>query len=149
MASATIDQAYDDIIGAFKTAWDAGVDTAELPVLYPNREGDPPLTDDSDSNPKGYAKLFIQHDSGFQATLSDSTALQRWRSTGIVTAQLFAGSATGKLWTSFVKTVISAWRGVTTTNGVIFRRVAPVEVGIKGSYFQVNVIAAFEYDEIA
>ncbi len=144
--SATLTQAYDDILGTFKTAWDL---VSTLPVLYPNRPGEAPTGDDSNDNPEGYAKLSITHNEGFQATLSDASAGKRWRSTGLVIAEIYYPSGTGTGYTTLVTSVIEAFRGVTTVNGVIFRRVAPSEIGLRGNYFQNNVIAAFEYDEIA
>jgi hypothetical protein len=143
--SATLLQAYDDMFDAFNTAWAA----TGLPIIWPNREGQRTTDDDANSNPEGYAEVFIQHFEGYQATLSDATAGKRWRSEGMLTVSIFTPVASGVQRITLSSAVVAAFRGVTTPNGVIFRRVVPTEVGLDGNYFRTNVIAAFEYDEIA
>lgn len=70
--------------------------------------------------------------------------------TGIVTIRVFAewknghGPARAR---EIAKAFLDAYEGERTPN-VTFRNVKPQEVGRNGNYYQVNVLAIYEWDEI-
>lgn len=141
--TATLLQARDEILGALKTAWDADPGSTGLPVLYSDTEEDVPATG-------AWARVTVQHNEGFQATLSNAVGARRFRRLGTVTVQVFTPHNEGGTLSDTLATVAkNAFEGVTTSPGrVIFRNVRVNEVGQDKEWFQVNVLADFEYDEI-
>lgn len=143
MTVSTIAQARNEMLAVLKTAWEAGTESAELPMLYWDRAQDPP-TEGS------WARATVQHSTGRQATLSGATGERRFRSTGIITVQLFTVSDDGLVLSdALVQIVKNAFAGVTTSpGGVHLRNVRPREIGHDGIWFNTNVLADFEYDEV-
>lgn len=143
--TATLTQARDEILGTFKTAWDAGAETVGKTVLYPNvGNQEPPTAEEL------WARVTVQHFVGAQVTLSGATGARRFRHNGLVTVQLFAPSGEGLETLDAAATIVKqAFEGVTTSPGrVLFRNVRVNEIGPDGQWFNVNVLADFEYDEV-
>ena len=141
--SATVEQARNEIISTFKTAWDAGAESTGLNVLYWDTEGEVP-----DSG--AYARVTVRHATGEQTTVGSAAGKRRYERAGTVTVQIFTEhNEGGTLSDKLVNIIENAFRGVTTSPGrVIFRRVRTNEIGQDSQWFQVNVLADFEYDEI-
>ncbi|RKZ20191.1 hypothetical protein DRQ50_00095 [bacterium] len=141
--TATIAQARDEILGTFQTAWLADSVSQLLPVLYSDVSQEPP-------DAGAWARVTINHTASRQATLSGETGARRYRRFGFVTVQLFTPTGEGLTLGDELTTIaVRAFEGVTTAPGrVIFRNVRPIEVGQGGSWFQTNVLADFEYDEV-
>lgn len=147
--SATIEVAKNEMQSQFRTAWDADAESTGILVLYWDRPGKPPDGVDGDGNPLPYARVTIQHIDGFQPTVGSANGRRRFTHTGFLTIQIFTPFGTGELKSDrLIKVVKDALEGKTTTSGVIFRRVRVNEVGQSGDWFQANVIATFEYDEV-
>jgi len=145
MSNLTFTEARDEIHTLFKTAWDAGAETAGKVVLYADSKTQVPKTDDADDNPDLWAKITIQHNGGSQATLGGNRCFNRF---GVVTVQIFTPLGTGlSLGDNVYKIVVDAYEGKTTPGGVWFRNVAVNEVGPEGEWYQTNIIADFEYEE--
>lgn len=141
--TATRTQAKDEILGTFKTAWDAGAESTGLTVLYWNTKSEVPTSG-------AWARVTVRHAEGEQETLSNSAGSRRFGRVGTVTVQIFTPhNEGGTLSDQLVEIVEKAFMGVTTSPGrVIFRRVRSNEIGQDGQWFQVNVLADFEYSEI-
>ncbi|MCP4897717.1 MAG: hypothetical protein GY906_12155 [bacterium] len=141
--SADITQARDEILAVFKTAWDAGAESAGLTVLYWDLAQDPPPTG-------AWARVTVRHSDGNQATLSNSVGQRRFRHEGTVFVQIFTPLDEGLTLADALTSIVKyAFEGEVTSPGrVIFRRVRVNEVGRDGQWFQVNVLADFEYDDI-
>lgn len=136
--TATFSEAYNDILTIFKDAWDTtGYDT-----IYSNVTGDPPETQ------VPWARVNIQHGFGDQ-TLGDASSKIRYTRTGLFFGQLFMPTGEGlpELY-DLAKLIADAYEGKSTPNGVWFRNVRVNEVGPDGSWYQINVIAEFTYDEV-
>jgi hypothetical protein len=137
----TITQARDEILGVFKTAWDAGGGGA--PVLYWDTSQEKP-----DSG--AWARVTVRHAEGDQATLSGETGNRRFRHFGVVIVEVYTPTGDGLAASDSLALVAKgAFEGVTTSPGrVIFRRARINEIGQDGQWFHTNVLADFEYDEV-
>lgn len=149
----TLQVAVDEIYGRLKTVWDAQTPAilgaspaAPVTLLYEDTEwkGRP---DDATADP--WARASIRHASGQQATLADSTSRRLFRNYGAVTVQCFApmrdnrGAPVARQLAEVVK---AAFEGARTSN-VWFQSVRFNEIGREGLFFQLNVVANFEWDE--
>jgi hypothetical protein len=132
------------MLAVFREAWLADPASAQLPVLYPDTKSLPPTTG------AGWARISVQHGSGGQATLSNESGRKRYRRTGIVFVQIFTDRGDGMVLADELATITkNAFEGVATNPGrVTFYRVRVREVGPDGQWFQTNVLADFDYDEV-
>ena len=143
-----INTAYDEMLGAFKDAWDAGAGTyngGTVPEVRYDGVGDSGPPDSEEP----WARVTIRHVTGTQASLLGDSAQKRFRRSGIITIQVFwplsqAGLANAR---SLASVARSAYEGQETASHVWFRNVRVQEVGPDGSWYQINVLADFEYDE--
>jgi hypothetical protein len=141
MPISSITEARDDIIGLFTTAWNA--QTPPIPLLiYQDKESDLP-----DNAP--FARLSIEHTIFNQQTLAN-VGNRRFRRFGIITVQIFSLAGEGLANADvFAKVALDAFEGKATgADSIEFRNVRINEIGIDGPWFQTNVLAEFEYDEI-
>lgn len=147
--SLTVTQARDEIHTLFKTAWDAGADTAGKRVMYWDSKQVIDETNDGDGNPNTWARIVIQHVLSNQASLANRSGQRKYRRSGLVTVQVFTPLGTGlSIADRIYKIVLDAFEGKVTPGNVWFRNVRLNEVGPSGSWFQGNIISDFEYDEI-
>jgi len=142
--TATITEARDEMFAVFRTAWLGDPASASVPVMWPDVAAQKPPTSGA------WARVTVQHNTGRQATLSNGVGQRRFRRTGVVTVQVFAPTGDGQEFSDQLATIAkNAFEGVTTSPGrVMFRDVRLREVGQDGNFYQVNVLADFEYDEV-
>lgn len=134
--------ARDDIFGHFDTVWTP----LGHPVQYDGvaNKNLPPTT----SIP--WARTTLAHVDGNQATLANSAGKSRFRHVGIFTVQVFTPLGDGgKQAHSIAKTLLEGFQGTRTTNGIWFRNVRINRVGPTKNWFQLNVLANFEYDHLS
>lgn len=143
--TATRTQARDEILTQFKTVWDAGPESTGVLVRYPDAPSDPPSTQ------VPWVRMTVQHNpTGGQVTLRGAIGERRFRRFGIVTVQVFTIFGEGMVLADRLSEIVQgAFEGVRTSpGGVIFRAVNAVEIGKSKEWFQTNVLAQFEYDEV-
>lgn len=142
--TATRAEAIDQMLALFKTVWDTTPHADR--VKYPN-VGETDVVPDG-VNP--WVRVNLRHVQGKQVTLSGPVGTRRFRRFGILICQLFepVGEGLTREDSDYAELIRDAYEGVTTTNGVIFRNVRINEIGSDGSFFQTNIIAEFEYDEV-
>ncbi len=143
--SLTRKQAVDEMLALVKTAWatTAGEDITRVKWENVASVSVPPSGQDP------WARVTIRHTESEQASLAGVVGTRMFRRNGILTVQVFEVCGTGLPKTVDLPEVIrDAFEGITTTGGVIFRRVTINEVGSSGGFFQTNVITFFEYDEV-
>ena len=146
----TFDTARDEILGAFKTAWDAGAAAAAgyVPEVFYDGMGKA-----SDPDPTvAWARTTIRHTGGRQSTLSQSAGRRHFEKTGIVTISIFAPLVVAKgldVGEQLAKVAKGAFEGKATASGVWFRNVRVMEVGLDRSWYMINVLSDFRYDEFA
>lgn len=138
--SLTIEQAVDAMYGHLTTGWN------NLPspptLLYEDRGQEIPGTD------VAWARAEVRHNEGGQATLGEK-GYRTFERIGFVTVQIFTPLNQGRAQSDkLAQAVIDIFEGETAGNGAIwFRRVRANEVGRDGGWFQINVLAEFEYDQ--
>lgn len=148
------DVARDDMLGVFVVKWNAdapAVNGGTAPQIFYDGVGDSGPPDDSTP----YCRIQVRHTAGSNAGIGGPPGERvRTEKAGLVTVQVFTplfnddGSARGtQLAENLSKIAKAAFETVVTENGVIFRNVRPVEVGVDGPWYQINVLAEFEYDE--
>lgn len=143
--------ASNEILGAFRTAWEANsgaVNGGTVPsVHYPGMPFSP--TDGA-----AWGRIVIRHRTAEQATLQGDALYgsgTRFEKFGDVTVQIFqpvqpnGGVVLGQELADVAK---AAFEGERTANGIWFQNVVITEVGVDGPWFQFNVTASFRYDEL-
>ena len=137
--SLTYNEAKDEIFSLFKAAWDM----TGHPVHWQEVKKSRSKSEDA------FAMISIRHAAGFQSTLGSSVGTTRFSRIGFTTIQIFVAAGKG-LQEAYVlaKVASDAFEGVSTPGGVWFRNLRLNEVGKNGQFFQLNVVAEFNYDEI-
>ena len=139
--SLTPEQAYDEILAVFKTAWDG---TGWI-ALYENIAGEVPAAGSLDP----WARVQMRTAFGNQGSLSGALGTQRWDRGGDIIVQIFIPLGEGlSRAKQLVKIVLDAYEGVTTSGGAWFRNARENEIGDDGEWHQTNVVIEFTYDEI-
>lgn len=145
MPISTIQEARDEILGFFTTAWNA--QASPPPLFYTDKHEDLP-----DNGP--YARITVQHTNFAQATLGGKPALggggRRFRRTGLITVQIFSVSGSGLTNSDpLVDLTVDTFEGEDTgSDRIEFRNVRANEIGQDGPWFQTNVLVDFEYDRV-
>lgn len=145
MPITTITQARDDILEMFTTAWNTNTPaiTGTVPeVRYQGVEeaSEPPTGDP-------WARVSVTHVTGTQSSMGE-TGNRNFEHAGIVTMQLFVPMEDDDglgIMDQLIKVAVDAFEGECSTNGVWFRNVRVNEVGPDRPWFNVNVLADFEY----
>lgn len=134
--------ARDEVMKHFTDAWNAQTPPVPL-LLYDDKERDVPENAD-------YARIVMRHNDRDRRTLGNDVGNRRFRSFGIITVQVFAVSADGLTRSDeLVNLAVNAFEGDKTgEDRVFFRNVSHQEIGQDGPWFQVNVLAEFDYDFI-
>lgn len=136
--SDTPDSARDKIMGAIVEPWSV----LGYPIVFTDVPGETPSTQTP------WARVILRHAVGGQASLSGPiNGCVRHNNEGTVYVQVFApigdGSTTAYEAASVVKNALEDFKD----SNVWFRRVRINEVGTRGAFEQINVLADFTYDE--
>ncbi len=146
--TATLTEARNEIHQAFQDVWDA-----DSPAL--NGGVAPPISYDAVAfdtpTAATWARIRIRHEQGEQATLG-GPATRRFNKTGTVIVSIFTPISV-TLDTSQAEALAllakTAFEGKATPSQVWFRDVSINEIGVEESWFQIDVIATFNYDDFA
>lgn len=135
--------ARDAIYGTLKAAIDASA-YSTLPIYYPDRVKETPDGDDE------HLRAFVDLTNEVQKSLGEP-GNRRFRVYGVVMVQVFTKYGSGQENADLISGVVKgAFRGVNTgADAITFRNARVIDVGHTGPYLQTNVIAEFDYDEIA
>lgn len=138
--------ARNEILDRLKVVTD-GISVLAANVIFDNSDEQPP---DGTNPPPTWARVTVRHVTSGQAALSDQSGKRRYTRRGLVTIQLFVPFSEGGLASAdtIASSLQGAFLGVSTPNGVWFRNVRTNEVGVDGPWFQMNVLADFQYDEV-
>lgn len=143
MTTLTITDARDEALAIIKAAMDGTAPYDAYEVIY---------TDSADDVPKDAAswmRVMFRHTDGEQASLTDDSARHRWERRGLLSLQGFHPTADGQnISDAWLQLMLDSLEGVVSPGGIIFRNVSPREIGQNGDWYQSNVIAEFEYDQI-
>jgi hypothetical protein len=142
--------AVDQVQSLLKTAWDANAATAIGTAYVPELRWE--MTDSAEepsNTERPWARCTIRHSTADQRTFGEPGG-RRFRQFGIVMIQLFAPWRSGRgsnLTQLLAQIVKDAYEGAATQD-VTFRSVRFNEVGRSGPWYQINVIADLEWDEL-
>lgn len=150
--SATYTTAVNEMLGLFKVAWDAGAGAfngGTVPEVRWDGIGEqgPP------SGEPPWARASVRHtaDAG-QSSLSNVTGARRFTKRGTIAIQIFyplkSGGGPGGNLGGLAQVAKAAYEGKATESNVWFRAVRIQEVGPDGPWYNTNVLADFEYDEL-
>lgn len=161
----TYDAAVDEMFGLFKAAWDSGsaAIVGYVPeVRWPGVELKNP--DGSIKKPesdKYWARVSQQGVDEEQTSLSACVAsnenggvlpASRFTAIGLLFVQLFCPKTEAEAMEfgrELAKLSRAAYRGKKTAGGVWFRNVRIIEVESEELWHRFNVVAEYEYDEVA
>lgn len=149
MTLPTFDGARDEILGLFNTKWTTDTPAlnggAPIRVEWPGVDaGDPPPAD------KPYARITLRHTTSRQATFGP-TGGRRFTRPGLITVQVFTPLSGGQGLSLAEKCAIiarDAFEGRGTASGIWFRNARIQEIGPDGTWYQMNVLVEFVYDEL-
>ena len=131
-------EARDVLSAMVKTAWDSAASGAAL--LYDNdREQHPP------KDASLWGRLHIQHDVGDRVTIGDGEAAL-FRDKGRLSVQLFAPPRFGTLAVETLAGDLLIALRAANPAGIRIHRVLVKDVGPDGTFYQMNVELAFQYD---
>lgn len=145
--------AVNDIFKQINDAWVAGAATAvgepvELRFVGVEKEGKIPTE-------KFWGRVSTQGAAEGQASMANGIIApnnRRYRADGLVYVQLFApksrNTAMQKL-RLLSQLARDAFRGKSTANGVSFNFARIQELDPEESFYRINVVAEYQYDEIA
>lgn len=143
--SCTFNEGRDNILKVFKDAWDI----LGHPAVYTDVAKETP--DDMGDAPSAtiWARATIRHADGFQSSLTGPLeGKKRHTNIGTVTIQVFGPLGDGSTAAyDAAQTVATAYRKA-SGNPVWFRRVRINEIGTRGAFSQINVLANFSYDDV-
>lgn len=142
--SCSVNEARDYILGVFKAAWDP----TAFPAIYPNSANDP---DDGGDTPSAnvWARATIRHADGFQSSLTGPLEnIKRHTRIGVVTIQIFGKVGDGSTAAYDAAQIVLNAYEKSSGIPVWFRRVRLNEVGTRGPFEQINILADFTYDDV-
>ena len=151
--SLTFDQATDEIFKVFRDAWEEHAPYPKLVdyqnIVPPDEAVLPPEPGPTPDPELSWARVTIQHLGGGQDALAGALGKSRFQRLGIVTVQVFTLVGTGLSHAHTLSKIVTDGYDVgSTPGGVWFRNVRMNEVGPDGDWYQVNVLADFNYTEI-
>jgi hypothetical protein len=139
----SIEEARDEILTHFKTAWDTAVfgkDYEDMPIFYDDVAGDtPPNTP--------WIRIRVQHNSGSQRSMGEE-GNRKFTRFGILTIQLFTPFGDGSGVSDEISQIlIDIFEGrKTAPDDVWFRSVRYREVGQDKAWWQTNITVDFRYE---
>ena len=137
----TMVEATDTVCAVFKAAWDP----TAYDVDWPNvRRPGPALYDGQEP----WARVSVDINDAEQRTMGQ-TGARRFTRQGNITVQVFVPAGERGLEEArlLCMVALNAFEGI-SLDGVRFVRVKPKDVGPDGPWYQVNVSADFEFDEV-
>lgn len=148
--TATYLTAQDAIFGQFNTDWAAG---ATAIVGYIPRVFFQGVTREDKPEPnKHFVRVSVQTVSDRQVTFRGADGLRRYRTDGLVIVQLFAPVSEAGGWRKCQRLAVLArdvYRGRTASGNIWFRNVRLNELPPENAWDRINVIAEYQFDELA
>lgn len=143
MPVSSFSDARNAVMDKFTTAWNAQADPPVLLYEDVHTEDDRPTGDSP------WAWVQMRHLTGDQATLGE-VGNRRFERRGLITVEIYVPAGLGLTTADDLSKVAQdAFEGQETApDAVLFRNVRMNEVGRNGPWFQVNVLAEFDYQEV-
>ena len=146
----TLEQARDQLIGTFRTAWLADPTSASVPLEYDDVHADTDATPDAATRRPPYGRVAVRNLVGQQETLGGINS-RRFLNTCAFALDFFTEPGDGnKLSDRLANVAKRILRQVQSVNGVwCIGDVASNEIGIDGGMFRTRVTGTFQYQERA
>lgn len=142
MTVTNVTQAQDEGLKAFRDAWEAAPPSQGVPLLYEDVAGAPPT-----SGP--WARVAFRNSTGRQHSLAGELGTRMFQHAGIVLVQIFTPTGDGRVLADQLAQISkNAFEGRATASDVRFRNTRILHVGQEGAWYQTNVLADFEYEEV-
>lgn len=144
MPIATPTAARDAILTLFKAAID--LNAPGVIVVYDDTKTEIPTSATSE-----WMRVQVEHLERIQPTVGNAVGLRRFRSSGLITVQIFTPYGGGLTRADLLADIVfDIFDGVSTGSGdgITFRNVTMREVGQSGNWFQSNILVDFEYDTV-
>lgn len=142
--SCTFNDGRDSILKVFKDAWDI----LGYPARYPDTAESPNDNGDAPSATI-WARATIRHADGFQSSLTGPLEqLKRHTNIGTVIIQVFGPLGDGSTAAYDAAQIVATAYRKSSGSPVWFRRVRINEIGTRGAFTQINVLADFSYDDV-
>ncbi len=143
----TLAEARDAVISLIDVAWKAAPASSSIEMQYTNVQADKPNSSVPVASAVSWARTTVQVLAASQSTQGK----RRFRTIGSVTVQIFTPFGDGHtLGDTLSAIVLATLRGhVGSVDGIDFSDVTPVEIGVDGPWFNINVTAEFTFQEAA
>lgn len=142
---ATFEQADDEMMARFNTAWLAGSESSSIPVAWPNRRFDIDSVRQGDTGQAAaWVRFTTQHVTGSRRAIGGNL----WRNRGLITVEIYVpGEQGNSLHRKLCRIAADAFRNQTTDSGVAFFNTRLREIGNDGPWYRVDVLTDFQYSE--
>lgn len=149
MSLPNFSSARDEVLEMFRAAWEQQTPVVNKGVAVRvewngvDAQNPPP-------GDKPYATIVVRHTDGDQRSLG-TVGNRRFGNLGLITVQCFAPLSEGGgllLAENLSMIARDVYRGRSTETGIWFRRVTIREIGPSDSWYQFNMVAEFQYDEV-
>ncbi len=142
MSDLTYEQANDEMLTLFKTAWETDDYASTFQIYYESVDQERPVGE------QPLCRIWIRHASGQQRSLG-GRGQRKFDRRGQVQIEILTPTGKG-LSDSYrlAKVAADAFEGQRTPGGIWFRNVRISERGTDGIYLQMAVFADFVYDEV-
>lgn len=146
---ADLSTARDEMHRIFDDAWEAGagaVNGGVVPAVKYEGLPQPKAFPPRDAQ---WGRMRIRHTLAEQSAMSDTVA--RFEKIGTVTIQIFASlelDEPANRAADLAQIAKGAFEGKKTPSQVWFRNVTVNEIGVDDAWYNINVLADFEYDEL-
>lgn len=137
-------QAVREILGTFKTVWDAQGYGSASNNYNAEYEG-VPKGERTVGQP--WARPTVRHVTDGPESMTGASGKTIWTAHGFIMVEVYVPVGQGHDY-DLARTIKNAFRGTTTSSGVIFRNARVNEIGLDGNFVHHNVVADFEYDEV-
>lgn len=135
----TLVNARETIYQAFQTAWGA-----TSPITHDNESFEPPVD-------TAWVRMVVRHDGSTLECIGGAGdgGMNTYQRTGRVIMQVFTPLDQGtREADTLAQTARAIFEGTTlSSNAIRFNNVVLREIGPEGSWYQINLEAAFQYDE--
>lgn len=142
MTSYTIGQARDSIIAHFESQW-AGLLYDVDDIKYTNKPEDKPENEEV-----VWCRFKIEHTFFKKSSLTNSAGVAKYSRSAILTIQLFTPYNNG-IDDAASQSIVDIFEaGINTLPGIWFRDTTAKEIGTDGIWYQTNITADVQYDQI-
>lgn len=143
MTSRTMVQARDAIIAHFENEWVNTLGLEQEKIFYQNRRGDKP-----ESGEFTWCKFYLFNTGFNKSSLTNVDGVSQYDRNALLLVELMTPCDDGvdDITTQAVVDMFEG--GVASLSGIWFRNVTPNEIGGVDNWYQTNITAEIEYNQV-